>query len=806
MKGKLKLANNKKTWLLVREDGKEMQVAARVLTRGLFPLDPKRHDGLEVEYDLDKGQPARIREVGAEWQPQTKPGGGGAPQSAARKGPLPRSEIWADRPSPPGDFHNPYNFIPAPPRPVEHPELGDHPPAGHDRYRADLWSGRISVKLTTETPLLILDAANVSVLDGPDEHKVFPVRVDAAGKPYLPPTSIKGMLRSAFEAVTNSRMGVFEGHGDRLAYRMAAKVGPVPARVESRDGRLELRIMEGGAIGFPAKLRRYRCGGTLPKDKGESTDALPYRGGGLPQHADAVWVQTKDGIVSAIQISTPEEPPPAGWRPGWVCITGANINGKLYERVFIKGPNDEFIPITDRHRELWRELVQNYKDTHVRDLDQRKKRGRQPLDYLGDKPGRTGWSRHIYEDHSETLSEGTLCYVEFMLNSTTEIAALIPVTISRRLYTVSPASLLPDSLKPPQGYAQLSPAERVFGWVNQNGHGAYRGNLRIGPVRCTSSDPIVAFDHPGLPLAILGQPKPQQARFYAAGSKYGEAQQSDISKERAGYSSNKGLRGRKVYPHHAGLPEGHWDDPMRDRTQQDANGHFQEYRRPHGAVSERGLARLNRDRTAFELETGDDGEQRDDQNRSIIGWVRPQTQFEFEIDVTNLSGFELGALLWLLTLPEGHFHRLGGGKPLGFGSVRLDVDPGRSDLRRGNEWRDFYSTMDDTSRPDDAAARECVATFERVMGETFGDGEIDRVAFIAAFRRCALGFADGKPVHYPRALQRVQSRGANGIPPHPDGKAFEWFVANERTGQAGGPKLALPDITNDQGLPILEAR
>lgn len=40
----------------------------------------------------------------------------------------------------------------------------------------------------------------------------------------------------------------------------------------------------------------------------------------------------------------------------------------------------------------------------------------------------------------------------------------------------------------------------------------------------------------------------------------------------------------------------------------------------------------------------------------------------------NLSAVELGALAWLLSLPKEHFFRFGGGKPLGFGSVRLDLE------------------------------------------------------------------------------------------------------------------------------------
>ncbi len=832
MKGKLKLAGNKKTWLLIREDGKEMQIPARVLTRALFPLNPQKHDGLEVEYELDKGLPAKIHEVGAEWQPQStsqptserrgsQPSlGGGSRGGGTGRSQFPargesRPDLRASKPTLPGEFHNPYNFVPAPPRKTQDSQLGDHAPAGHDRYRDKLWSGRIAIKLTTHSPLLILDAGQAKPYRDEPYHKIFPTRLDADGKPYLPPTSIKGMLRSAYEAVTHSRLAVFEKHQDRLAYRMPAKIGPVPARVERHDGKDVLRVMKAEVIGFAAKLPRYEER-SKQKDKGARSRnmALPYPDGTLPEHGDAVWVQVNNSRVSRIERRTDENPPAGNWTKGWACVTGPNINKKRYERVFLEGQADSFIPINDKHRNHWRELIQNYQDTHERDLKKRENAKDGPIPpqaYLGDKPGDTGWSRHIYEEDERelrvgtNLSAGTLCYVEFVANSTTEIAALIPVTISRRLYSASPDDLLPESLKPAQSLEQLSPAERVFGWVNQKGASAYRGNLRIGPVRCTSPEPLVTFPGDGLPLAILGQPKPQQARFYVAQSKQGESQPNGILKEQAGYLLNKGLRGRKVYPHHADLPESYWDNPLEDRTQRSQNGFFQEYRRPHEPVLEYGTAKLNRERTGFELKTGTDSEQRDDQNRSITSWVRPQTVFEFEIDVTNLSSVELGALLWLLEMPPGHFHRLGGGKPLGLGSVSLAVDWEVSDLRRGEDWRVFYNALDETENTNRTAAQERVREFEEAVAAAYGNGDFNRVSFIGAFKRYAIGFEDGKPVHYPRALQRGQVRNST-IPPHPEGKAFEWFVANERTGREGGPKLALPDLEDEEGLPILEAR
>jgi RAMP superfamily len=110
------------------------------------------------------------------------------------------------------DFVNPYNFLPAVPRDKVPPdsEFRDRAPVGHDHLRADHFTGTIRVTLTTVTPLLIPDAAQAS--ENGDGHKTFPVRLGSDGKtPYLAPTAVKGMLRAAYEAVTNSRLGVFAG-------------------------------------------------------------------------------------------------------------------------------------------------------------------------------------------------------------------------------------------------------------------------------------------------------------------------------------------------------------------------------------------------------------------------------------------------------------------------------------------------------------------------------------------------------------------------------------------------------------------
>lgn len=702
-------------------------------------------------------------------------------------------------PSPNGDFHNPYNFVPALPRDKaieQKSELGDRHPAGHGVYQPGLWSGQISIHLTTKTPLLIPDAAIAEeIKEGKSKgHKTFKTRTDADGLPLLPSTSIKGMLRAAYEIITNSRLSIFEKHGDRLAYRMPPQMSVIPARVTRLDDDvLMFRLMD------IAKLKRYENGPNLPLDKGESSAARRYPNNTLPNHGKAVWVQL-DNENEVIQIiPRKKHSEKLGWRKGWVYLTGANIKNKQFERVFLEKEEQNVLVFKNQSEnskkqdrkdviQLWQDLIKDYKEIHEKDLKQRQENGVHPGAYLGDEPGKTGWSQHIYDENSESLKQGTLCYVE--IDSNNRITAVVPVIISRHLYKVAPDKLLDKTLCPPEAIDDLSPTDRVFGWVRRTDSRrskfktAYKGNLRISAVKCLAKnrqDAIKEFAREELPLAILGSPKEEQARFYLAEDDQGTPLKKGIEKAK-GYRTGQGLRGRKVYPHHQGLPESHWSEPTRDRTQRSQNDHFQEYRRPRK----------------------DGNEQRDDQNRSIKDWVKQDVTFSARIDVTNLSGVELGALLYLLSLPDNHFHRLGGGKPLGFGSVRLDINWEQTDLRRGSDWKTFYETLDESQLNNQSSdPRLTITAYQDEVKAIYGNSEeFENIPFIQAFLQAAKGFDDQKPVHYPRVRPKG-FRGGNP-PPHPDGESFKWFTENERTGRDGGDRLSLSSLLDESGLPYLD--
>ena len=746
----------------------------------------------QVDFEEDGDLVLKLREAGNPWQDAS------VLAMIARTQPVDAPKVVNSN-----IFHNPYNFVPALSRKDEKNklgELGDDKPVGHGRYIPDRWTGRIAVKLTTVTPLLMPDAAEMTEDD--NGHKTFPVRIGADGKPHLPPTSIKGMLRSAYEAVTNSRLSVFESHDQMLAYRLPAKEGltMIPARIKDSQVCLYLGTSRMSNSGKPERgdpmyaawLRRWDRNSTS-LDSHATTFAHNNQ---LPEHGQRVkfWGEKfkKGTIFTYWKVrkvvpyhkdlgQQPQATRPNGYgqhKPtgepmrqfeGYVCITNKNIKNKHDERIFFATDNEVKIPLSENMKRRWRQLIESYQDN---------------ADFKNDLPcpaalGETaGWSRQVTGGDSEKqLNDGTLCYAR-VNNKDGSIQDLHPVMISRGLYELSPSEMIHHSLKPATVFDQLSPADRVFGWVNQQGKGSYKGHLRIHSVTCLRKDAIDDFDDETatVPLAILGQPKPEQVRFYGADDERGNPLEEGIDKAEGYKYDEQTLRGRKVYLHHSGLPANYWSAPTEDRTQTPDSGHYQEYRRPRK----------------------DGSENLDKQNRSIKGWIKPETEFEFDIDISNLSSVELGALLWLLASPEIHFHRLGGGKPLGFGSVWLDINWKSTDLRLGADWNQFYRSLMPIPNQETGAA-ECIDKYKKAAVDAYGaygkGKKFERIPFIAAFCRCSKGFEDNAAVHYPRVTPN----------PTPEGEAFEWFVSNEQdTKEEDALRLALPNLADSRptSLPL----
>ena len=787
----------------------------------------------------------------------------------------------------PGDyFHNPYTFVPTPPRekaienggfagdfnPLEHPRGKEHN-LDHAFLKPNLWTGHIPIKITTVTPLVLLKS-NGRKEDSTEPYDVYD---------HIPESSLRGVLRSAYEVVTNSRYGCFS-NDEQLAYRMgtteAVKLIPTIIKKNSTTGKLKACLYTGTTAPKskgPTKPRQ-RVNATRAKKSTLYAAMLTCYKNGTPKTSlEGEYNEPKTGDKVYAEIILCDKPRYIYWKAsrvwrksdcstkpspgnvpstwnnkvslykdlsgnpiievveGTVLITNENIDKKHDERIFFcDNPIEK--EIREDHEKAWKKLIKNYRDAHPDDDDifNRKDINNKPKEPWEafikgrDEKNRNiydyAWSPHLYHKRHKgerkdrwgrdvndaiQLQDGTMAYARCKIDDKTgdikEVLDLFPVMISRELYECSPKKLLDKSLRPAEKLDKLSPADRLFGWTpqGQGSDGGYKSRIRVVCEDSECPDILENFKDDPLPLTILGEPKPAQGRFYVAEDDQGTPQADGLSKEKAGYGEGKGLRGRKHYWHHKGLEEknapDYWKSPAEDRTRKETNGRFQEYRRPD---------KYNNQTQQMEKQT-------DTQNRSIKGWIKPNKKFKASLYVQNLQQKEVGALLWLLTLnkdlgegDEKRYFKLGYGKPLGFGSMEIEIDTDRLKdgclpLGTDEDWKTYYEKFDacPPAAMEKAKQEECRRTFMNSMVDAYeflNQQTFEELPFIKGFLRVLQGPNKDYRIHYPRTNPKRD----------PDGKNYDWFVDNERGRSrkvAGrdevGKRLPLPDVNSDGGLP-----
>ncbi|MGH8920106.1 MAG: hypothetical protein ACRD0H_17535, partial [Actinomycetes bacterium] len=250
-------------------------------------------------------------------------------------------------------FYNPYNFIPALSR-TDDAGLGDGPPAGHDRWHGQLWSGRIAVTMQTVTPLLLVAARRRE--DGPPGHRELAVHTvtgeDGVERIDLAPTQLKGMLRAAFEAVTNSRFGVVsKKHYQPLGYRSDAASGSGlrPVIVERVNGVPRVTILGDLKPGTGLKAMPGAVVQAWQNNPARTATAaigrLHHR-----QYVEAMLVgdvitagkgqMWRWRVTEAVPVGTTLTSRTGGAGPwakvrGYLHLTGPTIKDKRWERLFV---------------------------------------------------------------------------------------------------------------------------------------------------------------------------------------------------------------------------------------------------------------------------------------------------------------------------------------------------------------------------------------------------------------------------------------------------------------------------------------
>ena len=346
---------------------------------------------------------------------------------------------------------------------------------------------------------------------------------------------------------------------------------------------------------------------------------------------------------------------------------------------------------------------------------------------------------------SQQLQVGDLVWLKTEgANKNTRVKRLVRVQIPRTPYKYRLGDYLEKypHLHACKDYDTLCPACRAFGWVDQLKEGektdvsqrvAYAGRIRLSNAQLIEA----TGRYRDITLSILSSPKPTKTQFYLLNTE--KKPDSQVN-----YKSKAALlRGRKFYRHH-----------------KQANSY--EYVRP-----------------PFETP------QQNGQNRTITSALAPNSEFEFTIHFENLARTELGALLWSIELEDGMFHRLGYGKPLGLGSVKLKVSKLKlmdwnrrmSSLTEQGGWTTVYD-VDDKEKSSREVLDKATTSFTEYMEiyyeQTFSDlkNELQKILSAASVNL---------PIHYPRTAAERSDEGKN----------FEWFESEDKV---------LELVMKDQGL------
>ena len=607
-------------------------------------------------------------------------------------------------------FYNPYNFVRwAPPAKkgtsFDHREFDSH-------LTSKGKTGKMVCTLVTRTPLII----NGSICSGSsDGHQVYEF-YKKDGDYTIPGSSLRGMLRSVYEAVTNSSLSILNEYDENipLFYRgdMNMPSSLIPARVIKEDDVFKVELLRGheedaGNTMSAAWVLRHKQKWTpTASDYGKRT--IPSVEG--ISHRDKVYAILSKPIahksrpfkfrnVEEIakepgQLSTPEKAV-----KGYYYESGYNFTRKHDERFFYhhsnKGNEPETLKLEDHQITKYNQLLKNYREVNE---DKSPPRG-------------VSVSRHIKED--KILKENDLVYID--VDDQNIIQALYPVMISRKQYEKSIMDLIPEHLISACSASQLCPASRVFGWVNphekneENEINAYKSKVMVSDGAINKDKFKGTFE---TTLDILGSPKPTAIPMYLKSSdpKGGSAKGKYFTK---GYDQGEvTLRGRKMYLSHSNFLK---------------SSHKVE-------------------RTKF--------------NRTIKDAVKEENEFRFEIFFHDLTEIELGSLIWSVELEKEMQHRLGYAKPFGYGQVDIKVDS--IELESTDRYKSWSSSSKDVSQERDVY----IDLFKEAMVDSF-ENIFEEIIQVKDLKAILTPNKDRQPIHYPKP-NSDQS-----------GQHFKWFVKNK---------------------------
>lgn len=559
--------------------------------------------------------------------------------------------------------HAPYNFVPLPDRVVAAESIPDH-----DQYHADRRTGYFDVKLTTETPLYIRGMLTEREAAAREQHKNKPDFFQVGGKPIIPGSSLRGMLRALTEIVGFGKLSrrhlsdkrlfyrdlravhyrdrmtrTFDSISDGVnlkspGYQMKARGGflrqtktgywqieeCVIARVDTGDilkvfglKRVEdLYLPDGKPVPGNQQQKGNRNPNLTPNPKYQHReiflDVDQERDHFFPKKFNSKGNRlVHDDLYlrfrKGLNIGISAQHP--GQEKGILVLTG-RMQNKHLEFVFVPQKSPAIIQVPN--------------DPSSEDINQR------IIDRFNSDDQITQWQQEAFPADKGRLQNGDPVFFLTEDNNPDKLVFLGRAGMFRLPYKHSPADLLPEDHRDPRIYDF---AEALFGFVREKGEQGTKAKAYAG--RVTVSDAILSpgqtnLYEPTIKPPILSTPKPTTFQHYLMQPNGISTRKNDLHH----YDSNGAkLRGHKLY----------WR------------------RRIKKALDIPGAEQTDK------LETTET-------QRTLIKPLRAGVKFTFRVYFENLTKVELGLLAWVLKLPgdESYRHMLGMGKPFGLGVVKLE--------------------------------------------------------------------------------------------------------------------------------------
>ena len=719
--------------------------------------------------------------------------------------PQPRSEIaiipdlTAQRSKSAGEnqFFNPYHFHPTMPRDhTGEPTLEDLKTSNPakltlDRYHDGLLTGYLDCLLTADTPLVI-GAKQSPVKSEPTPVDLFRRTWNGKEQVTIPATSLRGMISSHFEALTKSALRVLDNEFYSVRKEMAESLSAIGVVLKFGDKWFIKPLC------LPTFNLHDRPLDPAWKKLLPNPILKVYNGNTTTQIAGATWIQANPTWMPGKPLVNRGIRLPLTWNPagddvlplaavhlkpgkrsdyrvaaepGHIQQTGIlRTLGHLEDRDMPRNKTHElFIPAPNLNTyfqnatantpglvTLPPEVVQTFERIAQQMTDQHRPQEEQivrPFEPVGTRPPRWVGGKAC----PLKLQAGDLVY--FSIEGSVTALAVKEISFSSIWRQAVPLTAFQffariDCDLLPMSNARLAnrkdcdvpitPAEKLFGFVEMREKEDKDKPLKTLASRLRFTDAVYTNNLGNDPWytearkwKILSTPKPPSAALYFYDSVAGQY----IPKKELGHDCEKKKhrpQGRKFYLHH---------DIAADQFDTDDA--------PWCSKSE--------------------PDDKNNDQRMSVRPIRRCAQFRFRIHFENLTDVELNLLYTVLRPAPEVRYKLGLGRPLGLGTVRLDPSATAMIVRVGDRYSDV-NLMQHLSQHMDVRA--------------LANHGLADAAFLA------LTAVKYKGVEYPRVDD------GNRAPADRESELFRWFVANDDLNRGHPPaSVAMKSL---KGHPVVE--